>query len=240
MRKMLLMAMCIGAALVIAVTGTTSEIVNWGLSYHQNGMTPSVSAVGAQLLEKYGGMYVGDTSQKQVYFTFDLGYEAGYTAEVLDLLKEYQIKGLFFLCGNYLQQTELVTRMQNEGHQLGNHTNKHKDLPKLDEAGIRKDLTDLHLPKPAKFFRPPQGRFDEKTLRVAKEEGLRAVLWSVAIVDWKKSPQLDVQACTQKVLERVHAGAIMLFHITNSGTPAMLRALIPALQTRGYTFGVLE
>ena len=240
MRKLLLMAVCLGTALVTALSGTGSEIVNWGLSYHHDGTAPTVSAWGAELLQKYDGMYLGDTGQKQVYLTFDLGYEAGYTAEVLDLLKAYQIKGLFFLCGNYLQQTELVTRMQNEGHQLGNHTNKHKDLPKLDEAGIRKDLTDLHLPKPAKFFRPPQGRFDEKTLRVAKEHGLRAVLWSVAIVDWQKSPKLNVEQCTQKVLERVHPGAIMLFHITNPGTPEMLRKLIPALQAQGYSFGELN
>ena len=240
MRKLLLGAMCWWAALATMVMGTSSEVVSWGLTYHKNGTTPTVSAVGAELLKEYDGMYVGDTSQKQVYLTFDLGYEAGYTADVLDLLKENQIKGLFFLCGNYLKQTELIARMQNEGHQIGNHTNKHRDLPTLNETEIRKDLTDLHLPTTAKFFRPPQGRFDAKTLRVAQEVGLRAVLWSVAIVDWQKSPKLDVNACTNKILERVHPGAIMLFHITNPGTPEMLRNLIPALQKQGYTFGELK
>ena len=168
-----------------------------------------------------------------------MGYEAGYTGEELDLLQSYQIKGLFFLCGNYMKQTDLVERMINEGHQLGNHTNKHRDLPRLDAAGIRKDLGDLQLPKPAKFFRPPQGRFDEKTLQVAKDMGLRAVLWSVAIMDWQKSPKLNVPQCTQKIMQRVHPGAIMLFHITNPGTPELLRTVIPALQEQGYTFGVL-
>ncbi len=221
------------------VMGSTSDVVSWGLSHHGNETTPTVSAVGAQLLKDYDGMYVGDTSQKQVYFTFDLGYEAGYTAEVFDILKEYQIKGVFFLCGNYLQQTELIARMQNEGHQIGNHTNKHRDLPSLSEDGIRRDIADLQLPTTAKFFRPPQGRFDEKTLRVAKDLGLRAVLWSLAIVDWQTKPKLNVQACTDKILERVHPGAIMLFHITNPGTPEMLRQVIPALQDKGYTFGEL-
>lgn len=239
MRKLLMVTVCLWTAAATVVMGTSSDIVSWGLTHHGNETVPTVSTVGAQLLEKYHGLYVGDTTQKQVYFTFDLGYEAGYTAAVLDLLNEYQIKGLFFLCGNYLQQTELVARMQNEGHQIGNHTNKHRDLPTLSEAEIHKDLTDLQLPVTAKFFRPPQGRFDEKTLRVAQDVGLRAVLWSVAIVDWQKSPKLDVNACTKKVLERVHPGAIMLFHITNSGTPEMLRALIPALQEKGYTFGEL-
>ena len=240
MRKLLLGAVCWWTALVTMLTGSNSEIVSWGLTHHGNETTPTVSTVGAELLKKYDGLYVGDTSQKQVYFTFDLGYEAGYTSEVLDILKENQIQGLFFLCGNYLQQTDLIARMQNEGHQLGNHTNKHRDLPTLSEDAIRQDLTDLHLPTTTKFFRPPQGRFDEKTLRVAKDLGLRAVLWSVAIVDWQKSPKLNVTTCTNKVLERVHPGAIMLFHITNPGTPEMLRALIPALRDKGYSFGVLS
>ncbi len=237
---MLLAAVCWGLSLITTVTGAESSVVSWGLSYQKNGTTPTVSALGAELLQKYDGLYVGDTTRKQVYFTFDLGYEAGYTDEVLDILNENKIPALFFLCGNYLQQTDLIARMQNEGHQIGNHTNKHKDLPNLDETGIRKDLTDLHLPKPAKFFRPPQGRFDEKTLRVAKELGLRAVLWSVAIVDWKKSPRINADLCQEKIMERVHPGAIMLFHITNPGMPDLLRNLIPSLQSQGYSFGALE
>lgn len=239
MRKLLLSAVCWLSALVTTVTGNHGGVVNWGLTHHGNETTPTVDAHAAELLKQYDGLYVGDTSQKQVYFTFDLGYEAGYTAEVLDILKEHQIKGVFFLCGNYMKETALIARMQNEGHQLGNHTNKHRDLPTLNEDAIRQDLTDLQLPTTTKFFRPPQGRFDEKTLRVAQEQGLRAVLWSVAIVDWQKTPKLAVTSCTKKVLERVHPGAIMLFHITNPGTPEMLRQVIPALRERGYTFGEL-
>ena len=239
MRKLMLATVCWGMAVMTAVVGNVSDIVNWGLSHHGNETAPTVSSLGADLLQEYNGLYLGDTSQKQVYLTFDLGYEAGYTAEVLDILKEYQIKGLFFLCGNYLGQTDLIARMQNEGHQLGNHTNKHRDLPTLTEDEIRRDIRELRLPTTAKFFRPPQGRFDAKTLRVAREEGLRAVLWSLAIVDWQKSPKLDVDACTSKILKRIHPGAIMLFHITNAGTPEMLRKVIPALQEKGYTFGEL-
>ena len=239
MRNFLLATVCWGMALLTAVTGNTGQIVNWGLSHKGNETTPVVSSIGAELLKKYNGLYVGDTSQRQVYLTFDLGYEAGYTGEVLDLLKEYQIKGLFFLCGNYLSQTDLILRMQNEGHQLGNHTNKHRDLPSLDEEGIRRDIKDLQLSSNVKFFRPPQGRFDEKTLRVASEEGLRAVLWSLAIEDWQKTPKLNVDACVDKILKRVHPGAIMLFHITNAGTPEMLRKVIPALRAKGYSFGEL-
>lgn len=237
MRNLMLVTTAWLSALAMLLVGQ-SNIVSWGLSHHGNETTPSVSEYGAELLAKYDGLYVGDTSQREVYFTFDLGYEAGYTAEVLDILKEHGIKATFFVCGNYLRETELLQRMQEEGHQIGNHTDKHRDLPKLDEAGIRKDLTDLALPQATQFFRPPQGRFDEKTLRVAKELGLRAVLWSVAIVDWGKEP-IDVRASADKVISRIHPGAIMLFHITNAGTPEMLKLLIPELTAKGYTFGQL-
>ena len=237
MRNLLLAATAWLSAFALMLAGQ-GGIVSWGLSHHGNETTPGVSEYGAELLAKYDGMYVGDTSKREVYFTFDLGYEAGYTAAVLDVLKEHNIKATFFVCGNYLQETELLARMQDEGHQIGNHTDKHRDLPKLDEAGIRKDLTDLALPQTATFFRPPQGRFDEKTLRVAKELGLRAVLWSIAIVDWGKEP-IDARASADKVLSRIHPGAIMLFHITNAGTPEMLKLLIPELVAKGYTFGQL-
>ena len=240
MRNLLMAGVCLIAAVTNVFAGNGGDIVSWGLVHHGNETTPEVGALAQQLLKKYDGMYVGDTTQKQVYLTFDLGYEAGYTADVLDLLKEYQIKGLFFLCGNYLKETELIARMQNEGHQIGNHTNKHRDLPTLSEDEIRKDIKDLQLPVAAKFFRPPEGRFDDKTLRIAKEQGLRAVLWSLAIQDWQREPKLDVASCTNKILERIHPGAIMLFHITNSGTPEMLRTVIPALQAKGYTFGELN
>ena len=240
MRNLLMAGVCLIAAVTNVFAGNGGDIVSWGLMHHGNETTPEVGALAQQLLKKYDGMYVGDTTQKQVYLTFDLGYEAGYTADVLDLLKEYQIKGLFFLCGNYLKETDLIARMQNEGHQIGNHTNKHRNLPTLSEDEIRQDITYLKLPVTARFFRPPEGRFDDKTLRIAQEQGLRAVLWSLAIQDWQREPKLDVAACTDKILERVHPGAIMLFHITNPGTPEMLRALIPALQTKGYTFGELQ
>ena len=117
-----------------------SGAVSWGLKPNTQEKTPVPPADGVKLLTEHGGLFVGDTAQKKVYFTFDLGYEAGYTAEVLDILKENGIKGVFFLCGNYLKETELVKRMISEGHSIGNHTDRHKDLPKLSDEGIKKDI----------------------------------------------------------------------------------------------------
>jgi len=218
------------------------KAISWGINPNTNEVTPTPPAGGVELLEKYNGIFVGDTSQKQVYFTFDLGYEAGYTAEVLDLLKEHEIKAIFFLCGNYLKETELVNRMINEGHAIGNHTDQHKDLPTLSRENIRKDIADFatkfneRYSSPINYFRPPKGRINESSMQEAQAQKLKTIMWSIAIVDWGREA-IDAEANAHKINRRIHPGAICLFHITNAGMPKMLQQLIPLLTENGYTFG---
>ena len=241
------------AVLVICVMSGfafSGFVVNWGLTPNSRGVTPEAPRGGAELLRKYDGMYVceknAETSDKKVYFTFDLGYEAGFTAEVLDILQANSIKASFFLCGNYLQEDELIGRMISEGHTIGNHTDRHRDLPKLGDDAMKKDIVDFTEKFEEKYsmayskkitqFRPPQGRFNERVLKEVQNQGLKTVMWSVAIVDWGKSP-IPAQLNADKIAKRVHPGAIILFHITNSGTPEMLKLLIPQLVEKGYTIG---
>lgn len=225
----------------------SGEAVSWGLKHNSREATPEASPSGITMLRKYGGMFVCDkdaeTGSKNVYFTFDLGYEAGFTAECLDILKANNIKATFFLCGNYLQEEELIGRMIAEGHTIGNHTDKHKDLPKLGNDAMRKDITDFADKFEAKYgeaygrklthFRPPQGRFDEHTLKEVAAQGMKTIMWSSAIVDWGKTP-IAAKPNADKITNRIHPGAIILFHISNSGTPEMLKLLIPQLQEKGY------
>lgn len=221
-----------------------SPAVSWGLHPNTRGQTPTPPEDGAALLRKYDGLYVADTNEKRVYLTFDLGYESGYTGVVLDILKAHNIKAVFFLCGNYLKEHEFVTRMIEEGHLIGNHTDRHRNLPKLTDDGITKDITDFQSKflaqypdaKPPVFFRPPQGRFDERTVKIAKDNNLRSMLWSSAIVDWNKTP-FNAEAGADKILSHIHNGAIILSHITNSATPKMLELLLPRLSEKGYTVG---
>ena len=220
--------------------------VNWGLVPNQQEATPQPPKGGAELLDKYDAKFVGDTSSKTVYLTFDLGYEAGYTADVLDILKANDIKAIFFLCGHYLNETELVRRMLAEGHTIGNHTDKHKDLPTLNEAAILKDIVDFDTkfvdmygqinPDKLVFFRPPQGRIDDKSLKIAKNQGLTTLMWSIAIKDWGKDP-IPSTHNANLISKRIHPGAIVLLHITNAGTPKMLAELIPMITDKGYRFG---
>lgn len=224
------------------------KVVSWGLSHKGGEQIPTVPAGAGEMLEEYDGLYVDKREEaradKKVYLTFDLGYEAGFTSAVLDILKEHDIKGIFFLCGHYLNESELVNRMLAEGHIIGNHSDKHKDPTKLSEDGIRKEIVDFDtafhdkFPNQSKlsFYRPPAGKFNERTLAIAKEEGLRTMMWSLAIVDWHKKP-IDAQASADKITKRIHPGSIVLLHIANSGTPKMLDILIPQLIEKGYSIG---
>lgn len=227
-----------------ATAATASEkIISWGIKPNDNERTPEPPDGSVTMLKEHNGLFTGDTKAKNVYLTFDLGYEAGYTADVLDILKDNKIKAIFFLCGNYLKQDELIKRMIDEGHAIGNHTDKHKDLPALSEEDIKKDIVSfqekfnsLYSNVPIKFFRPPQGRFSAKVLKTANAEGLKTALWSIAIVDWNKTP-INATECAAKIESRLHPGAIILSHITNSGTVEMLKLLIPKIAAKGYQIG---
>ena len=223
-------------------------VISWGLSHKGGEQIPTVPTGSAELLDKYDGLYVDKrekaVADKKVYLTFDLGYEAGFTNAVLDILKEHDVKGVFFLCGHYLNEGELVNRMLAEGHIIGNHSDKHKDPTKLSEDAIRKEIVDFdtafHEKFPGQnkltFYRPPAGKFNERTLAVAKQEGLRTMMWSMAIVDWYKKP-INPQPSADKITKRIHPGAIILLHIANSGMPEMLKVLIPQLMEKGYLMG---
>jgi len=228
-------------ASAITTANYSSEKISWGVNPNTREQTPEPPANGAALLEKYGGKFVLDTKEKEVLFTFDLGYEAGYTEAVLDILAKHNIKGIFFLCGNYLKEEAIINRMLREGHLIGNHTDRHKDLPTLSSDLIAKDITDFDAKYKAEFvdaaplvyFRPPKGNFCERTLVEIQKQNLTNMMWSIAIVDWGKDP-IDGQKSADKITSRLHPGAIILLHITNSGTVDMLEQLIPQMHDRGY------
>jgi peptidoglycan-N-acetylmuramic acid deacetylase len=220
--------------------------ISWGLKSNNQRRLPIPPTDGAKILAENGGIFFKDGDEKKVYLTFDLGYEAGYTAEVLDVLKENNVKAVFFVCGHYLKEKELINRILAEGHSVGNHTDGHKDLPKLPNDAVKKDIAtlqqnfkNLYDDAPMIFFRPPKGRFNDRVLKIASGEGLKTVLWSIAIEDWTRTP-IDAKACADKIEQRLHCGAIILSHIANSGTPEMLRLLLSKIESAGYTVGTPE
>ena len=242
-------ALCAVIALVIAqFTGETVETGAWGLSFQQEGQPPSGPA-SAKQLEKYDGVYVGDTSRKVLYLTFDAGYENGCTEQILDVLKKHNVPAAFFLVGNYMERNaDLVRRMVEDGHIVGNHTMHHPDMSKLsDKAAFSKELTDLEnlfrevtgkeLPK---YYRPPQGIYSQENLQMAKELGYKTVFWSLAYVDWKNDAQPTKQEAFDKLLPRMHNGAVVLLHSTSATNAEILDELLTQWESSGYRFAPIS
>ena len=216
----------------------------WGLNYQTPGQTPSGPASSRKLAD-YDAAYVGDTARKVLYLTFDAGYENGCTAQILDVLKKHNAAACFFLVGNYIEKNpDLVRRMVAEGHIVGNHTMHHPDMSKLsDEAAFAKELTDLEAlfaqttgKQMPKYYRPPQGIYSEENLQMAQKLGYKTVFWSLAYADWNNDNQPTDEQAFDKLLPRVHDGAVILLHSTSKTNARILDQLLTKYEEMGYTF----
>lgn len=242
-------ALCAAVALVISqFFGSAIQTGAWGLSFQQEGLAPSGTA-GNRQLAQYGATYLGDTTRKVLYLTFDAGYENGCTEKILDVLQTHQVPAAFFLVGNYIEKNaDLVRRMVEDGHIVGNHTMHHYDMSKLsDAAAFEKELTDLEtlflettgkeLPK---FYRPPQGIYSEDNLQLAQTLGYKTVFWSLAYVDWNNDSQPTPEYAFSKLLPRTHNGAVVLLHSTSQTNAAILDELLTKWEAMGYTFESID
>ena len=189
----------------------SNELISWGLKRSSNHEQPELDNSSLELLNRYGGIAIGNESNPYLYLTFDMGYEAGYTEKILDTLAENKVKAMFFITGHYLNTQEaLVKRMIEDGHIVGNHTVNHKSLPSLSEAEIEKEIMDLHKALFDKFgyemeyFRPPKGEFSEKVLNVANKLNYKTVLWSFAYDDWNENNQGREEYGKAKILDNLH------------------------------------
>ncbi len=235
-------------ALLWLVGGSAVQTGSWGLSFRQEGAPPLGSASSA-VLEGYDAVYLGDPGEKVIYLTFDAGYENGETAKILDVLKQHNAPAAFFLVGNYIERNaDLVRRMVEEGHIVGNHTMHHYDMSKLeDRAAFEKELKDLEalffdttgkeLPK---YYRPPQWIYSEENLKMAKDMGYRTVFWSLAYVDWNNDSQPTREQAFSKLLPRIHNGAVVLLHSTSRTNGEILDELLTKWEEMGYRFASLE
>lgn len=227
---------------------TASSEGNWGLSFQQEGKPPVANA-SADYLKQFNAYYAAQTDDKVLYLTFDAGYENGNTAAILDALKKHNAPATFFLVGNYLETSpDLVKRMVEEGHIVGNHTYHHPDMSKIStKEAFNKELTDLEnlyqqvTGQPMKkFYRPPQGKYSESNLQMAQELGYSTFFWSLAYVDWYEDKQPTHEEAFNKLLGRIHPGAIVLLHSTSKTNGEILDELLTKWEEMGYRFGTLE
>ena len=242
-------AVALALILLIAVFGgAVIETGSWGLSFQNTG-TPPAGPASADTLKQFDAVYLGDTDEKVLYLTFDAGYENGYTAQILDTLKKHEVPACFFLVGNYLEQNpDLVCRMVNEGHTVGNHTMHHPDMSKItDPDAFGKELSDLAClykevtgQELEKFYRPPQGIYSQDNLELAKSLGYKTVFWSLAYADWDNANQPSHETAMEKLTSRVHNGAVILLHSTSKTNAEILDQILTRWKEMGYRFAPLS
>lgn len=221
---------------------------NWGLSFQEEGKTPVGNAT-PEFLKQYNAYFCGNSEDKKIYLTFDCGYENGYTPAILDALEKHNVKAAFFVVGNYLETSpDLVKRMVEEGHIVGNHTYHHPDMSQIsDPASFQEEITSLEKKyqeitglEMQKFYRPPQGKYSESNLKMAQELGYQTVFWSLAYVDWYLDQQPTQEEAYAKLLPRIHPGAVVLLHSTSKINAEILDDLLTKWEQEGYTFGTLN
>lgn len=226
----------------------TSSDSNWGLSFPEEGKPP-IANTSAEELKKYDAFFAENTQEKVIYLTFDAGFENGNTPAILDALKKHNVPATFFVVGNYLNTCpDLVKRMIEEGHIVGNHTFHHPDMSRISTVdAFSKEMTDVEtlyekiVGKPmTKFYRPPQGKYSERNLQMAKDLGYKTFFWSLAYVDWQENNQPTKDEAFKKLLGRIHPGAIVLLHSTSKTNAQILDELLTKWEEMGYQFKSLD
>lgn len=232
----------------IAEAAYSNQEYNWSYKPNRNNEPATTEPIYEELLNKYGGFYIGDTNRKEVYITFDNGYENGYTEVILDVLKEKQVPAAFFVTGHYLlDQEDLVKRMVNEGHIIGNHSWHHPSLVAVSDERLARELEKVKVKyeeitgrNDMIYLRPPRGVFSERTLALSQKHGYVNVFWSLAYKDWEIDNQKGKKYAYDNIMKRVHPGAVMLLHSVSKDNAEALGDVIDDLKKQGYKFKSLD
>ncbi len=248
---------CVGEEDQISEQSASSDVMDystvsnkssgWGLK-KVKGAEPEVTDTQKSDLAEYNAFYMDNTHPKKLYLTFDEGYENGYTSVILDTLKEKKVTAAFFITGPYAKnETELVRRMIDEGHTVGNHTINHPNLPKLESVqAMIKELTEMNdivktmYDYDMKYMRPPEGEYSKRVLAVSRDLGFRTVFWSFAYKDWEVDAQKGKDYAFKQVTEYLHDGAVLLLHAVSADNAQALGDIIDYARQQGYEFASLD
>ena len=236
-----------------SVFGAFAESQSWYAVRNKEHKQPRLDAA-QEIIEEYGGYYVDkrysdNDGEKVIYLTFDAGYENGNIEKILDVLKRENVKAAFFVLEHLvIKNEELVKRMADEGHTVCNHTASHKDMSKVETieefsaelSALEKIYFEKTGTEMARFYRPPEGRYDEKSLMFADKLGYKTIFWSLAYADWDNNNQPSKEKAMKILLDNIHNGAIILLHPTSATNAEILPEFISAMREQGYRFATLE
>lgn len=218
----------------------------WGF-VRKKGAPPDIPAAQSDMLEKYGGCWIDRSGEKKLFLTFDEGYENGFTAVILDVLAKTQTPAAFFVTGPYLEgQGELIKRMIDEGHVVGNHTVHHLNLPNQPVETVQSEISQLNekcmslYGYTMRYMRPPEGEFSERSLAATNALGMKTVMWSFAYKDWDVHSQRGAAYAYESVMPYLHDGAVILLHAVSSDNASALERIINDAKALGYAFKSLD
>lgn len=210
--------------------------------WYFSGIPASVDAI----CEEYDAYYRSGREEQVLYLTFDEGYENGYTASILDTLKEKNVPAAFFVTGAYVKQNpELIQRMADEGHIVGNHTVNHPAMPSLDEEKVKEEILGLEEQLRAfgihdYYLRPPEGAYSKRSLEVTQKLGYKTIFWHFAYRDWVVDDQKGKDFAYDKIVNGAKPGGIMLLHAVSKDNAEALGDAIDTLRAQGWSFQSLE
>ncbi len=193
--------------------------------------------------------------EKRLFLTFDDGPDPRYTNKLLDVLREEEVKATFFVVGeNAENNSDIIKRMVDEGHDVGSHTYKHRNALFMTRAMSKRDMekclevNEKIIGKKTLYFRPPWGIRNTFTRKQAESFGMKLILWDVMAEDWEK--KATVKSIEKKLLDRVKNNYIICLHDAGEKTGGAkdaplktieaLKRVLPHLKNQGYRFCGLE
>ncbi len=224
------------------ITALSNTKDGWGQGTHKDSLNRPTGSINAQKkYGKYGAKFIME-NEKKIYLTFDEGYENGYTDDILDILKEKDVKAVFFVTLSYAKSNpKLIRRMIDEGHIVGNHSSKHFSYPEKDLQTVYEDFKDLHnyivenFSYEMKLFRFPMGEYSERTLALVQELGYESLFWSYAYMDWEPEDQPTKEEAFNKITSNAHPGALYLLHAVSKTNTEVLGSVIDKFRADGYS-----
>lgn len=231
------------------LNGLSTKEYNWYFQPRNDNTPPDGPKETSKIISDYGCYYLGDTSKKILYLTFDEGYEAGYTATILDVLKKHNVKAAFFVVKPYITSNpELIKRMESEGHLVCNHSSHHPSMASIvDVEKFNTELSEVEAEyenitgkKMSKYFRPPMGKYSELSLQYTKNYGYKTIFWSFAYMDWLINKQPSHESAKKRIMQRTHNGGIMLLHAVSKTNSEILDDIITKWESQGYQLKTLN
>ena len=223
---------------------TNAFTVNgWGFKRNNNHETPDIGKY-KEIIKNTKSYYVGNTSNKEVYLTFDVGYDNGNLGTILSILDRYQVRATFFITGDFVKRfPELATQLSKSNHLIANHSYRHLNITRVSKEVLKNDLDKLNNEyftltgkNLSNYFRPPEGCFNKTSLKILNSLGYTNIFWSVAWVDWNIDKQLGAKYSYDSYVNNLHNGAIVLMHTVSSSNKEALPDIIEYSLKNGYSF----